>query len=244
MAFNYKGFYSIVLMAVVDANYKFIFVDVGEYGSVGDSTIFGRSSFGQRLVDATLGYDENGLDLPMDTPLPGTNVRVPHVFLGDQAFALQRHLMRPYVHHSATRTEESFNYRLSRARRVSENAFGILTTRWRVLESKLNLDAVSATDVVKACIALHNYLTSTDSIDHQQPRYIPENYVDYESENGDLVMGEWRNDLDHNYCLFPLDQQQETNRSHYRIRESFKNYFTSAIRAVPWQHNIVDSGLY
>ena len=38
--YNYKGFFSIVLMALVDADYRFIYVDVGDFESNGDSGIF------------------------------------------------------------------------------------------------------------------------------------------------------------------------------------------------------------
>ena len=38
--FNYKGFYSTNLLALVDSNYKFIYVDVGEYGSNTDGNVF------------------------------------------------------------------------------------------------------------------------------------------------------------------------------------------------------------
>ncbi|KAJ8928118.1 hypothetical protein NQ314_019344 [Rhamnusium bicolor] len=41
--FNYKSYFSIVLLALVDANYKFINVDIGSYGKEGDAGIFAKS---------------------------------------------------------------------------------------------------------------------------------------------------------------------------------------------------------
>lgn len=52
--FNFHQFYSIVLMAAVDARYKFIYIDVGAKGKENDSTVFSRSSFGTALHNATL----------------------------------------------------------------------------------------------------------------------------------------------------------------------------------------------
>jgi len=41
-------FFSVVLMAVVDAEYCFTSVDIGSYGSASDSYVFERSNFGKK----------------------------------------------------------------------------------------------------------------------------------------------------------------------------------------------------
>ena len=41
--FNYKNFYSIVLLAVCDAKYCFTFVDIGAYGSTNDASVLSET---------------------------------------------------------------------------------------------------------------------------------------------------------------------------------------------------------
>ncbi|XP_048038437.1 protein ALP1-like [Megalobrama amblycephala] len=113
MYFNYKGSFSIVLLAVVDARYLFQMVDVGAYGKSSDGGTLCASNFGKALHQGTL-------DLPNDAALPGAEdlQPVPHVFVGDEAFPLKRHLLRPYPGKHLDREKRIFNYRLSRARRM------------------------------------------------------------------------------------------------------------------------------
>ena len=78
--------------------------------------------------------------------------------LGDDAFALDTNLMKPYPHRTAMGDEKIINYWLSLARRIIENAFGILCARFYVLLRTLELDVHNAMEVVWACLVLHNFL--------------------------------------------------------------------------------------
>jgi hypothetical protein len=74
--------FSIVLLALADANYKFIAVDVGAYGTCSDGRVFANSFFGAALR-------EGSLQLPPHKPLPRTDEPMPHIILGDQALPLK-----------------------------------------------------------------------------------------------------------------------------------------------------------
>ena len=62
--YNYKHTFTIVLMALVDANYKFITISVGAYGKDSDAGIFSKSKLGKKLAAGQLHF-------PDDKPLPG-----------------------------------------------------------------------------------------------------------------------------------------------------------------------------
>ncbi|KAM5165185.1 LOW QUALITY PROTEIN: uncharacterized protein ACMZJ9_007622 [Mantella aurantiaca] len=131
--FNYKKF-SIVLMAVADANYNLISVDVGSYGSAPDSSVFQHSEFYKQL-------SQGQLDIPEPRPLPGTSdPDFPMVFVADEAFAISKNLMRPYSSRSLDEKRTNFNYCLYMARRMVECTFGILANKWRVLHTAISLD--------------------------------------------------------------------------------------------------------
>ena len=109
---SFEQFCSIVLLAVVDANYKFILVDVGSNGRACD-------------VQIASAVEHNTFHIPPPHPLPGRVNDIPFVIIGDEAFPLKLFLMKPYLAKVLTDHERIHNYRLSRAHRVSVNAFGI-----------------------------------------------------------------------------------------------------------------------
>lgn len=154
--YNYKNYFSIVLLAVCDANYNFTFVDVGAYGKSNDSAIFKDSLFYRKLMN-------NSLKIPKASPLTEKHSAVfPYVLVGDEAFGMSENLMRPYGGNNLSYEQKIFNYRLSRARRYVECAFGILSNKWRIFHRPLNVGIDFAQDIVKACCALHNFVRARD----------------------------------------------------------------------------------
>ncbi|XP_046970597.1 uncharacterized protein LOC124537751 [Vanessa cardui] len=87
--YNYKHFFSIVLLAICDSNYKFIYIDVGSYGKASDSQIFRNSSFFNKLQN-------NNLDIPSPAPIQDNGPPLPFIFVGDEAFAVSNFIQRPF----------------------------------------------------------------------------------------------------------------------------------------------------
>ncbi|XP_062576941.1 uncharacterized protein LOC134238850 [Saccostrea cucullata] len=205
--FNYKNTHSVVLMALVNANYKFIYVDVGSNGRVSDGGIF---------RDCTLrsAMEDNSLNMPGPRPLPGRERDVPYVIVGDEAFPLKEYLMKPYPQRSGLDDKQRvFNYRLSRARRIVENAFGILSNRFRVLRSPILLSPQKVEILVLCCCALHNFLRPDFQVavtECETPREIGTGMVSLSSQG------------------YPSSQNARD------IRDEFKEYFCTNGQ-VPWQ---------
>lgn len=107
---NFKGYFSVVMQAIADANYRFIAIEVGAYGKQNDGGTFADSNVYQRL-------EANNLGIPQNENIPSTDISAPFVLLGDDAYPLKRYLLKPYSRQRLTVEERVFNYRLSRARR-------------------------------------------------------------------------------------------------------------------------------
>ena len=93
---------------------------------------------------------------------------LPHVIIADEAFPLKPTIMRPYPRgnnaHRLAQEKQIFNLRLSRARRIVENAFGILAQRFRLYNRCLQLNVENVDKVVKASCVLYNYLRDNRDI--------------------------------------------------------------------------------
>ena len=209
-------------MALVDANYKFIYVDVGAAGRAGDASVFANSVLKTAI-------DNNYLDLPEASALQGMSTEILHHMVGDDAFPLNTQLMKPYPYRNLDKEQRIFNYRLSTAHRVVENAFGILAHRWRVFLTAIKLSPERVSDMIFAACCLHNYM-----IEKNKASYI--SAVDQESAGHILMQGAWRNN-----CLLNSMKPTTTHdapKDAKLQRQILTTYFNTHGR-VPWQNTIV-----
>lgn len=104
-------------------------------------------------------FDEGRFHIPNATPIETDGSALPYVLLADEAFPLTSYMMRPYLRISNLDLKKKvFNYRLSRARRVVESAFGILAARWRIYRKPIIASIATAKSIVQATVALHNFI--------------------------------------------------------------------------------------
>ncbi|KAJ8888835.1 hypothetical protein PR048_008329 [Dryococelus australis] len=156
--YNYKGYFSIVLLTLTNANYEFV------------------------MIENTLLCDKlknNKLKLPDNRNNIG---RLNFVFIGDEAFSLGEHVLKPFAMRELNPERKVYNYTSKRYGRKLVRCSG----RFRVLHT-----TGKAESVVKAFCILHNYLRRNCRV-----TYSPSTLIDGEDiEGGTITAGSWRNDL-------------------------------------------------
>ena len=155
--YNRKGYYSMLMQAVVDFRGIFIDVNIGWPGKVHDARVFANSTLYQKGSNGTLFPDWsqtiNGISVPL-------------LILGDPAHPLLPWLMKPHIENArCTPKERHFNYRHSRARMVVENAFGRLKGRWRCILKRADFHISNVPNELHPAGMghMHNQLGSTSS---------------------------------------------------------------------------------
>jgi hypothetical protein len=158
--------------------------------------------------------------MPNAKKLPLSDVELPFVILGDEAYPLLTYLMRPYPRRQLTESRIFFNYRLRRCRRVVESGFGILAGKWRILNKPIETSPDMADRIVKCVCVLHNTVIHREGLD-EAPLLELQNQEDSFSTNLDE----------------PERQvTQSNNRSNLRARmarDAFTAYFNSDVGRLP-----------
>lgn len=196
-------------------------VDVGKNDRMSDIDAIQTTTFYKKL-------QKNELNLPTtDVTTEGLNF----VFLGDDTLALHDNLLKSFPQKSLTFQKRIFNYRVSRAKRVVENAFGILANRFRIFHTAIHMSPDKTEGVILACCVLHNLLCKMN-----KAAYTPFVMVDREDiEGGVVVPGSWREE---NTALVSLHADHHHNESGDKeTREKYVAYFNKT-GAVPWQNNM------
>ena len=150
--YNYKKTFSVILLALADANYKFLYVDIGSPGMNNDAGVMLNSSLQNAMTYDTLN-------------MPKSSLRgVDYHILGDDAFGHTKRLVKLYPSRGLTPSQRIFNLRFSRERRVVENSFGIMSAKFRILRSPILQKYENACATIKAVCVLHNFLLINQDI--------------------------------------------------------------------------------
>lgn len=151
--YNYKHFYSIVLLALADADYSIAYYDIGVEAKASDGGIWSKCSLKRDIEDVS-----NPKNIPREGPVEGIEGNMPFYILGDDAFPLMPYLMKTYPTMWLMKPQRIFNYRLSHGRRVIENSFGLLACRFQIYRQEIAMHPDGLERVVRAIIILHNML--------------------------------------------------------------------------------------
>ena len=226
--YNYKNFYSIVLLAICDAKYNFILFAIGQYGRNNNYGVLSKSTIGKQWESKSLNFSE-------PATLKGCEYDpLTYILLGDEAVPLKECMMRPFPG-QLDENEKIFNYRHLRGRRVVENSFGILIDSWRILEKPIKATVENVEWYLLAKMPLHDYWRQTENAS-----YCPTGYVDCESSSRTIKPGEWRNLVDKDIgCLreLPNVRGSRSRQDLLVVRDGIKNYFKIEQGQVDWQYS-------
>lgn len=224
--YNYKHSHSIVLMAICNANYLFTYVDIGAYGRRSDGGIFKECQFGKK-------FEQKKMNVPNAEAIFENGPTLPFCLVGDEAFPLKEYLLRPYPGKGGlTKEKNVFNYRLSHARRMIENTFGIIASQWRILRKPIIAKIETVEKIVQAIVCLHNWLRKQDININE---YVATSMVDHFDHNV-FIPGTWRRVLESGSAYREITRMGSfmNTRTSMEIREKFCRYFNNE-GSVPWQ---------
>lgn len=200
-----------MLLAFVDANYKFVMVDIGSYGREGDSGILEKSNLGQLIKNEEF----------YPTPRQVGEHLLPYVVVGDEAFKLSIHLMKPFPRHEgrADSKKAIFNYRLSRARRVSENSFALLSQVFRIFYTPFAVNPAVTDCLIMTAGCLHNMLRDAFLEENGQCYFEVSNSEPLPTQN----------------LISVRASGGFANVKGFDVKEAFCDYFHSDSGSVNWQ---------
>ena len=212
-------------MAITGPSYKCLYADVGTNGRVNDGDVWNKFGFSKVL-------ENQELSIPNPRCLLSGVQGTSFVLIGNDAFALESHIMKPYPQQNLTTERRVYHYRHRRGRRISENLFGILAKRWCIYHTIMLLEPTAVESVILVTLALHIMLmtSSTENI------YYPAGLWDTEDVNRELTLGLWRNDncADSMFFLEKLTRDHNAPITAKEIRDTYSEYFMNE-GANQWQ---------
>jgi hypothetical protein len=147
--FNRKGHFSVVLLARADADALFTTVHVGYFGKNSDGSMFRASTLEHG------GLEELHILCLASLPKDESGEIFPYYFVAFEAFPLKINVIN---------RRRMFNYRLTRARKIIECAFGILAAKFKIFEGPTCCKEETTISIVKAPVVLRSFIRIREGV--------------------------------------------------------------------------------
>ncbi|XP_036322255.1 putative nuclease HARBI1 [Rhagoletis pomonella] len=146
---NRKGWFSIHVQTVVDAEARITNIVARWPRSTHDATIFNNSRLYRRLETGEFGNN---------------------LLVADGGYRKAEYIVTPHLN-PQTGEEQLYNYSHISTRNVVERSYGILKRRWPVLSMGMRVRIHTAQSIIVACAVLHN-------IAMNERDYVPDDEID------------------------------------------------------------------
>lgn len=179
--------------------------------------IFLKCKMGQAI-------NSGNFNIPPPAALPSSDIVVPNVILGDEAFALSTNMMKPFPRAQSLhdKSKAIYNYRHCRARRTTENVFGIMSSYFRIFFTPIHTTPDKIDKIILGSCILHN-LMRTEKI----------------PSPSEMIFEDMNNITNPTDNLIGLSNSMgRPTTQGIAIREKFQAYF-NGVGAIEWQERMI-----
>ena len=137
-------------MRLVGYNKRFLNLTVGAPGSTHDARFLRNTGLFKQILNAQ-GLPDKTVDLGDEYG------KITLVTIGDSAFPRFSWLLKNLNCNTNDERERYYNIKMNSARVVTENCYGMLKRRWRILYKKAESTVFNLQYIIIACVMLHNF---------------------------------------------------------------------------------------
>lgn len=154
VAINNKQF---MFLAVVDASYKFVMIDVGDYCDGNPAKVWPKSIMSKQ-------FENHDFEIP--TRRRVNDQILPYVMVAGNSFAPDSYIIKTFRPNDVDEIKDVhkiFNSRIAPIKDIAEEAMTNLRRRWQVVQRRFEIEPQKVERVILAACCLYNHFNASTS---------------------------------------------------------------------------------